>query len=205
MAAREVRPGSPRPRRARWRTSGGFGPARRNRAILTGVDAADRIDQANQDWAREHFAGPASRSPSRHLVVITCMDSRIDVFGAFGLANGEAHIIRNAGGVVTPDVLRSLALSQHKLGTVDVVVAQHTDCGLHGFDDPGFRADLTAQSGVEPSWDVPGFDDVEASVRRQVEVLATNPWAAAPGGVAGFVYDVDTGRLHLVCEATNPA
>ncbi len=167
------------------------------------MDAADRIEQANQSWARDHFAGSAPRTPARHLVVVTCMDSRIDVFAAFGLANGEAHIIRNAGGVVTPDVLRSLALSQRKLGTVDVVVAQHTDCGLHGFDDPRFRRDLVRESGVEPGWDVPGFDDVEASVRRQVEALVANPWLVADGSVAGFVYDVDTGRLRLVCEAAN--
>ena len=168
------------------------------------MDAADQIRDANRAWAEAHFAGSAPRTPARHLVVVTCMDSRIDVFGAFGLTNGQAHIVRNAGGLITEDVLRSIALSQRKLGTVDVVIVQHTDCGMHHFDDPAFRRELTEQTGVAPHWDVVGFDDVDASVRRQVQAVAESPWLAAAGGVAGFVYDVDTGLLRQVEVIANP-
>jgi carbonic anhydrase len=167
------------------------------------MKAVDQIRQANLQWAEAHFAGPASRTPTRHLAVLTCMDSRIDVFAALGLGNGEAHIIRNAGGVVTEDALRSLVFSQRKLGTVDVVVVQHTDCGLHGFDDPAFRQLLDRETGVHPHWDVPGFDDVDASVRQQVQAVVDCPWIVADGGVAGFVYDVETGQLRLVCQSAN--
>jgi carbonic anhydrase len=169
------------------------------------MTTADDIRAANQRWAEAHFAGHASRTPSRHLAVVTCMDSRIDVFAAMGLGNGEAHIIRNAGGVITDDVLRSLALSQRKLGTLDVVVVQHTDCGLKDFDDVAFRAELAEGNGVVPGWDVPGFADVDESVRAQVQTLVDSPWLVAPGSVTGLVYDVDTGRLRLVCESTDPA
>ncbi len=167
------------------------------------MTAADQIRAANQTWATAHFAGHASRTPSRHLAVVTCMDSRIDVFAAMGLGNGEAHIIRNAGGVITDDVLRSLALSQRKLGTLDVVIVQHTDCGLHHFDDEAFRRDLAEGNGMVPGWDVPGFGDVDDSVRIQVQTVLDSPWLAAPGTVSGLVYDVDSGHLRLVCESTN--
>ncbi len=169
------------------------------------MTTADEIRAANQTWAAAHFAGPASNRPRRHLAVITCMDSRIDVFAAMGLGNGEAHIIRNAGGVVTDDVLRSLALSQRKLGTIDVVLVQHTDCGLHRFDDEAFRRELAAGNGAEPGWDVPGFEDVDESVRVQVRTLLDCPWLVGPGLVSGLVYEVDTGLLRLVCEDLNPS
>jgi carbonic anhydrase len=169
------------------------------------MEAASQIQRANRVWAEAHFAGSAPRTPARHLVVVTCMDSRIDVFGAFGLTNGQAHIVRNAGGLVTEDVLRSIALSQRKLGTVDVVIVQHTDCGMHRFDDDTFRAELVAETGVAPHWDVAGFDDIDESVRGQIRAVVDCPWLAAPGGVAGFVYDVDTGLLRLISETPDRA
>jgi carbonic anhydrase len=162
------------------------------------MDLAARILAANTAWADADFPGPAPVQPARQLVVVTCMDSRIDVFEVIGLRNGEAHIIRNAGGIVTDDVQRSIALSQRKLGTVDVVVVQHTNCGMNGFDAAGFRRELKEETGDEPSWDIPGFDDTDASVREQLEVLRTSPWMCHTGEVLGFVYDVDTGRLRQV-------
>lgn len=164
------------------------------------MNSVESILSANERFVAEEFAGPAPLSPSRKLVVVTCMDSRIDVFEVLGLRNGEAHIIRNAGGLVTDDVQRSIALSQRKLGTVDVVVIQHTNCGMHGFDAAEFRAEIEAATGEDPGWDVPGFEDIEESVRSQLGVLATSPWLTDQGHTAGFVYDVDTGRLHLVAE-----
>lgn len=162
------------------------------------MDLAAQILTANEAWVTGSFPGPASLRPARHLVVLTCMDSRIDVFAALGLHNGDAHVIRNAGGLLTDDAQRSIALSQRRLGTTDVVVVQHTDCGMCGFDAGEFRQSLRETSGVEPPWDVPGFDDVDASVRAQVAAIATNPWLEHEGAVAGFVYDVTTGRLRLV-------
>jgi carbonic anhydrase len=126
------------------------------------------------------------------------MDSRIDVFAAVGLKNGDAHIVRNAGGIITDDVQRSIALSQRRLGTVDVVVVQHTNCGMAGFDAAGFRQELEEATGTAPSWDVPGFTDLEQSVRDQVAAIHANPWLRHEGEVVGFIYDVDTGRLRHV-------
>ena len=162
------------------------------------MNLAEKILEANDKWSSAEFPGPAPRPPARHLVVVTCMDSRIDVFEVIGLRNGEAHIIRNAGGIVTDDVQRSIALSQRSLGTVDVAVVQHTDCGMCGFDADGFRAALLAETGEAPDWGIAGFDDVDTSVRQQLETIEASPWLRHDGEVAGFVYDVDTGRLRLV-------
>jgi carbonic anhydrase len=162
------------------------------------MELVDRILAANDSWANGGFAGPAPVRPARRLAVVTCMDSRIDVFAALGLGNGEAHIIRNAGGIITDDVARSIALSQRRLGTVDVVVVQHTDCGMSGFDASSFRRELKEDTGEEPGWDVEGFVDVEESLRSQLAALRSSPWFRTDGEVAGFVYDVDTGRLRHV-------
>ena len=164
------------------------------------MELTDRILEANTAWADASFPGPAPVQPSRQLVVVTCMDSRIDVFEVVGLRNGEAHIIRNAGGLVTEDVQRSIALSQRKLGTVDLAVIQHDDCGMCGFDAAAFRAELLADTGSEPGWDVRGFTDVDESVRRQIAAIEASPWIRQGGDVAGFVYSPDTGRLRLVAE-----
>jgi carbonic anhydrase len=162
------------------------------------MDLARQILDANEAWVQTGFAGPAGLPPARHLVVVTCMDSRIDVFDVIGLKNGDAHIIRNAGGIVTDDVQRSIALSQHRLGTVDVAVVQHTDCGMADLDAASFRRQLHTSTGHEPAWDVEGFADVDQSVRDQVAALHSSPWLRHDGDVVGFVYDVDTGRLRHV-------
>jgi carbonic anhydrase len=162
------------------------------------MDLAHRILEANAAWVATGFPGPAPLPPARHLVVVTCMDSRIDVFEVIGLRNGDAHIIRNAGGIVTDDVQRSIALSQQRLGTVDVVVVQHTNCGMAGFDAATFRRELKESTGEEPAWDVDGFDDVDASVRAQLAAIESNPWLRHEGEIVGLVYDVDTGRLRQV-------
>ena len=166
------------------------------------MGVVDSILAANEAFVTGAFPGPAPLPPSRHLVVVTCMDSRIDVFEVLGLRNGEAHIIRNAGGMVTADVQRSIALSQRYLSTVDVVVIQHTNCGMSHLDTDKFRRTLTEETGEDPGWDVPGFDDVEESVRTQLGILATSPWLRHDGETAGFVYDVATGRLEFIAEVT---
>jgi carbonic anhydrase len=126
------------------------------------------------------------------------MDSRIDTFGALGLKIGDAHILRNAGGLATPDVLRSLAISQRKLGTREIVLMHHTECGMHNFDDVQFRADLAAESGEAPPWNVPGFTDVEAQVRESLQRIRDCKWIPHRDELRGFVFDVATARISEV-------
>ncbi|MEO9240469.1 MAG: carbonic anhydrase, partial [Jatrophihabitantaceae bacterium] len=124
----------------------------------------DRLLRSNQQYTST-FPGPRPLPPALHLSVVACMDSRLALFGALGLQIGDAHLIRNAGGIATDDVLRSLAISQRRIGTREIAVIQHTDCGMYGFDDEQFRAELLADSGEQPGWNVPGFSDLQASVR----------------------------------------
>jgi carbonic anhydrase len=131
-----------------------------------------------------------SAQPRRKLAVVTCMDARIEPLAAFELELGDAHVLRNAGGLVTDDVLRSLAISQRALGTTDIAVMHHTGCGMSGFDDAAFRATLAEESGRQPEWDVPGFDDVAAQVRRSVELVRACPWLPHREAVRGYVFDV---------------
>jgi carbonic anhydrase len=126
------------------------------------------------------------------------MDSRLDLFGALGLDIGDAHLIRNAGGIPTDDVLRSLAISQRELGTREIAVIHHTECGMAGFDDDAFRAQLAAESGTTPPWQVPGFTDLEADVRNSVQTVRDCPWLPYRDEVRGFVLVVRTGRLSEV-------
>jgi carbonic anhydrase len=126
------------------------------------------------------------------------MDARIDVLPALGLALGDAHVLRNAGGLVTDDVLRSLAISQRALGTTAVALIHHTRCGMLGFDDAAFRAKLATSAGTPPGWDVPGFEDVHDAVRRATAAVRGCPWLEYREDVRGFVFDVDSGLLHDV-------
>jgi len=136
--------------------------------------------------------------PSRQLAIVTCMDSRLDVFAALGLANGEAHVLRNAGGVITDDVIRSLAISQRRLGTREVMLVHHTDCGMQKLSDDGFRAELQEATGVSPSFAIESFADAEADVRQSILRVRRSSFVAHRDAVRGFVYDVDTHRLREV-------
>src|SRR5579875_3446499 len=155
-----------------------------------GVSDIDELLAGNAAYAPSHPGGlPAP--PSRRVAVVTCMDARIDVYAALGLRPGEAHVIRNAGGIVTDDVIRSLAISQRKLGTRDVLVVHHTKCGMLGLDDEAFLAELAeAAGGTAPSWQPGGFDDLEADVRRSVERLRASGYLSGGGEVRGFLFDV---------------
>lgn len=161
------------------------------------MSAIDDLLQANRKYA-EGFPGAGSSQPKRRLAVVACMDTRLNLLGALGLEIGDAHLIRNAGGLPTPDVLRSLALSQHKLGTREVVLLHHTDCGMNGFDDTEFRSELARESGVEPPWDVPGFTDIRATMRQSLTTVRTCPWLPHRDDVRGFVFDVATARIDEV-------
>jgi carbonic anhydrase len=136
--------------------------------------------------------------PSRQLAIVTCMDSRLDVFAALGLGEGEAHILRNAGGVITDDVIRSLAVSQRRLGTREVMLIHHDDCGMQKITDDGFRAELQAATGVAPAFAIESFVDVEADVRQSILRVRRSEFVLHRDQVRGFVYEVGTHRLREV-------
>ena len=136
--------------------------------------------------------------PRRRLVIVTCMDSRLDVFAALGLLEGEAHILRNAGGVITDDVIRSLAVSQRRLGTREVMLIHHTDCGMQSLTDDGFRAELQRATGVAPAFAIESFTDLDADVRQSILRVRRSPFLLHRDLVRGFVYDVDTHRLREI-------
>jgi carbonic anhydrase len=161
------------------------------------VRATDELVRNAAAYASSFVPAASSPEPSRRVAVLACMDARIDVSRLLGLADGEAHVLRNAGGVVTDDVIRSLAISQRLLGTTEVIVIQHTDCGLSRVDD-NFRRRLRDDAGVEPTWESEAFGDLEESVRRSLERIRSSPFVPDRGAVRGFVYDVRTGALAEV-------
>ncbi|MGQ0837123.1 beta-class carbonic anhydrase [Actinokineospora sp.] len=160
---------------------------------------------AIDDLLQRHIDGPDHGAPeiptpvpSLHLTVVTCMDARIKVFDVFGLKHGEAHILRNAGGIVTDDVIRSLSISQRQLKTREVIVMQHTLCGLSMITDDAFRDALEQDTGLRPPWAVEAFREVKDSVRQSVERVRRSPFVPFIGNVRGFVYDVQTAALTEV-------
>ncbi|MBP2475175.1 carbonic anhydrase [Crossiella equi] len=139
-----------------------------------------------------------SPKPSLHLTIVTCMDARIKVFDVFGLRHGEAHILRNAGGVVTDDMIRSLAISQRKLDTREIIVMQHTSCGMATFTDDELKDELERDTGLRPPWASEAFREVKDSVRQSVQRVRRSPYIPHTENVRGFVYDVSTALLHEV-------
>lgn len=142
--------------------------------------------------------GPMASSPSLRIAVVACMDARLDPVQLLGLRPGEAHVIRNAGGVVTDDVIRSLAVSQRKLGTTEVMLLHHTECGMATFTDEDFWAELQEATGLRPSWAVETFRDAESDVQQSVERVRRSPFLSASTAVRGFVVTIDTGDLAEV-------
>jgi carbonic anhydrase len=136
--------------------------------------------------------------PARRVAVVACMDARLDLFSILGLKPGDAHLIRNAGGVATDDVIRSLAISQRKLETREVVLVHHTNCGLLMFTEDEFRAELQADTGLKPTWAAEAFTDLDADVRNSMQRIRTSPFIPHRDQVRGFVYDVETGTLREV-------
>ena len=136
--------------------------------------------------------------PNKKLAIVACMDARLNVHEVMGLGRGDAHVISNAGGVVTDDEIRSLAVSQHLLGTEEIVLIHHTDCGMTSFTDEEFAERLEQEAGQRPSWRAHSFDDLEADLREQANKLRESPFLAHTESVRGYVYDVDTGDLNEV-------
>jgi carbonic anhydrase len=162
------------------------------------MDTIDELLANNQGFARALPDRHLDVQPSRRLAIVTCMDSRLDVFAALGLADGEAHVLRNAGGVVTDDTIRSLAISQRRLGTREVMLIHHTDCGMQKLTDDGFRDELREETGVAPAFAIESFSDVDASVRQSILRVRRSDFVPHRDAVRGFVYDVDTHRLREV-------
>jgi carbonic anhydrase len=159
---------------------------------------------ANAVANERQFAGPRALIPSLHVAVVTCMDSRIDTFRIFGLESGQAHILRNAGGIVTDDVLRSLVLSQRFLKTREVVLVHHTDCGLQRFREDELRERVASEVGFEPPYLFGAFNNIDESVRRSIARAMEHPFLLHRTSIRGFVYDVETGVTREVAAASAP-
>ncbi len=155
---------------------------------------------ANKDYADNFTLGDLPKPPGRKLAVVACMDARVTIEDILGLKTGDAHIIRNAGGIVTEDALRSLIISHHLLGTQEFMIINHTDCGMMKFQDNDLRAKLQQQTGtaaVSPAC-FHAFDDLEENIRQQIQKIKTHPWIPEDITVRGFVFDVKTGKLNEV-------
>ena len=166
--------------------------------LLGAMDVIDQLLENNRAFAAGLGERHLDVKPSRRLAIVTCMDSRLDVFAALGLGDGEAHVLRNAGGVITDDVIRSLAISQRLLGTREVMLIHHSDCGMQKVTDDGFRAELQGDTGVAPAFAIESFTDLDADVRQSVLRVRNSPFLPHRDAVRGFVYDVDTHRLREV-------
>jgi carbonic anhydrase len=156
---------------------------------------------ANSERYTSSFPGPLPAAPARQIAVVCCMDARIDVYRLLGLAEGQAHVLRNAGGVITDDMLRSLAISQRRLGTREILLIHHTECGLLHFRDDEFKADIRKETGVEPRWEPQTLTDLDADLRQAVARIQADPVLPYTDVVRGFVYDVAKGSLREVTGA----
>jgi carbonic anhydrase len=161
------------------------------------VSVTDELLENNARYA-ESFTGPLPLPPAKHVAVLACMDARIDVYRVLGLNEGEAHVIRNAGGVVTDDEIRSLAISQRLLGTTEILLIHHTDCGMLTFGDEDFRDSIEQDTGVRPHWHSEAFPLVDEDVRASIQRIVDSPFVPDKSSVRGFVFDVATGKLNEV-------
>jgi carbonic anhydrase len=162
------------------------------------VTVTDELLRNNAEFASSFTDGDLPMPPSRNLAVVACMDARLNVYALLGLGPGEAHVIRNAGGVVSEDVIRSLAISQRLLGTREVILVHHTDCGMLTFSDDRVKADIEAETGVRPPFALEAFPDLERDVRQSIARIKASPFVPSKESVRGFVYDVRSGRLQEV-------
>jgi carbonic anhydrase len=153
---------------------------------------------ANNARYAESFSGPLPMPPARQVAVIACMDARLNVYGMLGLGAGEAHVIRNAGGVVTDDAIRSLAISQRLLGTSEIILIHHTDCGMLTFTDDDFKRSIQDDTGIKPAWAAEAFGDLDEDVRQSIARIKASPFVPHKDSVRGFVFDVATGKLNEV-------
>ena len=162
------------------------------------MSATDELLANNESYAASYGNGQLPLPPAKKVAVVACMDARLNVYGALGLKEGDAHVIRNAGGVVTDDEIRSLAISQRLLGTEEIILIHHTDCGMLTFTDDDFKKSIQDDTGIKPEWAVEAFPDLDGDVRQSIARIKASPFIPRKDSVRGFVFEVETGRLREV-------
>jgi len=162
------------------------------------VSTTDELLANNESYASAFDQADLPMPPGKKVAVVACMDARLNVYGALGLAAGDAHVIRNAGGVVTDDGIRSLAISQRLLGTEEIILIHHTDCGMLTFTDDAFKASIEQDTGIKPAWAAEAFGDLDGDVRQSIARIKASPFIPHKDAIRGFVYEVETGRLREV-------
>ena len=162
------------------------------------MTVTDELLANAERYAATFDKGDLPLPPARHVAVVACMDARLNPYGLLGLAEGDAHVIRNAGGVITADELRSLAISQRLLGTTEIILIHHTDCGMLTFTDDEFKAAIEREVGIRPQWAAEAFSDLEGDVRQSIRRILADPFIPVKESVRGFVYEVETGKLREV-------
>jgi carbonic anhydrase len=162
------------------------------------MSATDDLLANNEAYAASFDKADLPPPPAKKVAVVACMDARLDVSRALGLSEGDAHVIRNAGGVVTDDAIRSLAISQRLLGTEEIILIHHTGCGMLTFTDDEFRSSIEQETGIKPGWAAESFGDLEGDVRQSIARIKASPFIPRKDAVRGFVYEVETGRLREV-------
>ena len=162
------------------------------------MSSTDDLLANNDAYAESFDKADLPLPPGKKVAVVACMDARLNVYGALGLSEGDAHVIRNAGGVVTDDVIRSLTISQRLLGTNEIILIHHTDCGMLTFTDGDFKRSIQDDTGIKPEWAPEAFPDVEEDVRQSIRRIEASPFVTKHESLRGFVFDVATGRLNEV-------
>jgi carbonic anhydrase len=164
------------------------------------VSSTDTFVANSERYAASFGKGALPLPPASHTAVVACMDARLNPYGVLGLSEGDAHLIRNAGGVVTDDVIRSLTISQRLLGTNEIILIHHTDCGMLTFHDDDVKAAIEADTGIRPSFALEAFGDLDGDVRQSIARIKASPFIPHKDSIRGFVYEVETGRLREVKE-----
>lgn len=159
------------------------------------MSRTDELLDNARAYAGSFDKGDLPMPPGLGIAVVACMDARVNIYGILGLSEGDAHVIRNAGGVITEDTIRSLAISQRLLGTTELMLIHHADCGMRTFSDEEFKAQIEADTGIRPAWNPEAFADSAADVRQSINRLKASPFLPQIGQVRGFVYDEKTGAL----------
>jgi len=162
------------------------------------MSSTDDMLANNADYVSSFDKGDLPLPPATKTAIVACMDARLNIYGALGLSEGDAHVIRNAGGVVTDDAIRSLAISQRLLGTEEIILIHHTGCGMLTFTDDEFKRSIEEDTGIRPEWAAEAFPDVDSDVRQSIARIQASPFIPHKDAVRGFVYEVETGRLREV-------
>jgi carbonic anhydrase len=162
------------------------------------MSVTDELLQNAAKYAADFDRGSLPLPPAKRVAIVACMDARLNPYGLLGLSEGDAHVIRNAGGVITDDEIRSLSISQRLLGTEEIILIHHTDCGMLTFADDDFRRDIQKETGIKPEWAAEAFPDLEEDVRQSIARIKASPFIPRKDAVRGFIYDVTTGSLDEV-------